>query len=84
MEYSKIPVPDGMKSYDISDEHWREYDIVGREKPYRIVAPVALFLRENGGTTHIIVDSEGISHCVPFAYGSGTVLRWSSDRPVSF
>ena len=33
MEYSKIPVPDGMKSYDISDEHWREYDIVGREIP---------------------------------------------------
>jgi len=83
MDYSEIQVPDGMKSHDISEEEWREYDIVGRSTPYRIVAPIALILRA-GGTTHRIVDVEGLTHCLPFGGDSGTVLRWKSvDHPVS-
>jgi len=84
MKYSEIKVPEGMNAYDISEEDYREYDLVGRSTPYRINAPIALILR-NGGTTHRIVDAEGLTHCLPFGGDSGTVLRWkSTDHPVSF
>ncbi|MHC4296423.1 MAG: hypothetical protein ACYS7Y_03900 [Planctomycetota bacterium] len=72
-------------SGDITDELYREYDIPGRPEPYRINAPVKLFTRP-GGTTHRVLDREGVIHCISFP-GNGTVLRWKPREgkdPVAF
>lgn len=71
---------------DISDEEYREYELPDRV--YRIDSPKKLFTR-SGGTTHRVVDSKGVAHCVPFpVVGNSTVvLRWksiNSDVPVKF
>ena len=71
-----------MKSYDITTEAWREYDFTGRV--YRITAPVKLFI---GETTHRVVDSDDVVHCVPAPGRFGCVLRWQNhDKsvPVNF
>jgi hypothetical protein len=60
---------------DLTDELWREYDFPGREKPYRIEAPRALYVM-SGGTTHRVVDIHGVAHCVPAPGQAGCVLRW--------
>lgn len=76
--------PGDLREYDISDEEWREYDFGGRT--YRIDKPVKLFLRV-GGTTHRVVDSEGVVHCAPTVGQDGCVLRWKNfdtDEPVQF
>ena len=73
-----------MKEFDISKELWREYDFQGRV--YRINNPVTLYLR-NGGTTHRVVDTDGIAHCVPTVGQLGCVLRWENkdkSKPVNF
>lgn len=73
----------GLKLSDISCELYREYVIDGT--PYRIAEPVGLYIRE-GGTTHRVVDSLGITHCVPFP-AAKTVLRWKNRAgfaPVKF
>lgn len=70
---------------DLKNEIYREYDIPGRLKPYRINSPITLYMREKG-TTHRVLDSKGIVHCIPFP-GNGTILRWKNkdDRdPVTF
>jgi hypothetical protein len=75
-----------MKESDLTVELWREYDIPGRDGPYRIAAPQKLFMRE-GGTTHRVLDSEGVVHCVPAPGSGGVVLRWQSKdptKPVAF
>jgi hypothetical protein len=59
---------------DISNELWREYDFGGRV--YRIENPVTLFMR-SGGTTHRVVDSVNVTHCVPAPGVNGCVLRWT-------
>lgn len=67
---------------DLTDEEWREYDWSGRV--YRITKPKALWYRK-GGTTHRVLDSEGITHCVPAPTADQTVvLRWKSPNAVSF
>jgi hypothetical protein len=66
---------------DISDEKWREYDFNGRT--YRIEGPVELYLRV-GGTTHRVVDRNGVTHCVPMPGVGDCVLRWQADPKVSF
>lgn len=66
---------------DISDEAWREYDFNGRT--YRIAGPKDLYMRA-GGTTHRVVDKNGITHCVPAPGVGDCVLRWQSDHKVSF
>lgn len=69
---------------DLTTELWREYDFSRRV--YRIDAPVALFFR-TGGTTHRVVTTDGIVHCVPAPGVGGCVLRWQSKDisvPVSF
>lgn len=69
---------------DLTCEAWREYDFAGRT--YRIEAPAALYFRP-GGTTHRVVDSQGVTHCVPAPGHSGCVLRWKAidpDAPVAF
>jgi hypothetical protein len=75
-----------MEGKDVSCELWREYDIPGRDKPYRINTPQLLYLRE-GGTTHRVLDSEGVVHCVQTVGNGGCVLRWQNrpgTDPVAF
>jgi hypothetical protein len=70
---------------DLRGEEWREYDTEIRV--YRINNPQELQYRVDG-TTHRIVDAEGVVHCIPF--GSDvpeTVLRWKNrdtTKPVTF
>lgn len=73
-----------MNEYPLKDEEWREYDFGGRV--YRIDKPQKLYLRANG-TTHRVLDSEGIVHCVPSVGIEGCVLRWKTkdiNKPVQF
>ena len=68
----------------LTDEEWREYDFGGRV--YRIENPQALFMRP-GGTTHRVVDADGVVHCVPAPGLYGCVLRWKTrdaSKPVIF
>jgi hypothetical protein len=57
----------------LTDEKYREYDFGGRV--YRIDNPQELYMRA-GGTTHRIVDINGVVHCVPAPGHVGCVLRW--------
>jgi hypothetical protein len=69
---------------DITCELYREYDFGGRV--YRISNPDRLIMRE-GGTTHRVVDMQGVVHCVPAPGQFGCVLRWVSrdpENPVDF
>ena len=68
-----------MEHKEINDEEWREYDFKGRQ--YRIEKPTALYYR-HGGTTHRIVDSEGVVHCVPAPGHFGCALRWKPTNPA--
>lgn len=73
-----------LEGRDISCEVSREYDFGGRV--YKIENPYVLYFRP-GGTTHRVVDSNGIVHCVPAPGFNGCVLRWTpknSSSPVSF
>lgn len=73
-----------LKQFDITTEEWREYDFCGRV--YRITNPKTLFYRP-GGTTHRVVDSDGVAHCVPVPGEKGCVLRWKNkdtQNPVNF
>ncbi len=68
-----------MNEYSLLTEEWREYDIPGRD-PYRITDPQKLFIRV-GGTTHRVLDKEGVVHCVPTVGVNGCVLRWKNKDP---
>jgi hypothetical protein len=73
-----------MNQSDLTVEKWREYDFGGRV--YRIESPKTLYFRP-GGTTHRVVDSAGVVHCVPAPGTVGCVLRWESvdqTKPVTF
>lgn len=79
-----VVMPDDLKTSDLTVEEWREYDFGGRV--YRIDSPKSLITRP-GGTTHRVVDANGIVHCVPAPGVCGCVLRWKSKdvkEPVSF
>lgn len=65
---------------DISDEASREYDFGGRV--YRINSPVTLFMRP-GGTTHRVLDANGVVHCVPAPGQGDCVLRWTPKNPAA-
>ncbi len=70
-----------MKRLSLTDEIWREYDVPGRDTPYRITSPLALWV---GETTHRVLDSENVVHCIPW---KGTILRWlprNLENPVAF
>lgn len=58
----------------LTDEIWREYDFGGRV--YRIEFPKELWFRSSG-TTHRVLDSKGVVHCVPAPGVNGCVLRWA-------
>ena len=63
---------------DISHEEYREYSFEGCHN-YRIDDPVTLYTRP-GGTTHCVLDDQGIVHCVPAPGHCGCVLRWFNGR----
>jgi hypothetical protein len=68
----------------LTTEEWREYDFGGRI--YRIENPQALFMRV-GGTTHRVLDSNDVVHCIPAPGVNGCALRWSNKdktNPVEF
>jgi hypothetical protein len=73
-----------MQPKDLTCEEWREYDFGGRV--YRITGPTSLYFRPSG-TTHRILDSDGVIHCVPAPGVNDCVLRWKSkdpEKPVEF
>ena len=83
-----------LKEFDISHELWREYEWFGGIRDskgelmrvYRIDSPQKLFIRK-GGTTHRVVDIEGVAHCVPTVGYLGCALRWKNPdgaKPVNF
>lgn len=69
---------------DISEEQWREVDTGGRV--YRIDSPVTLVFRK-GGSTHRVVDAEGVVHCYAAPETGRSVIRWKSKdgcAPIRF
>lgn len=63
---------------DLSDEIYREYEVLGTGLVYRISDPKRLYYRI-GGSTHRVVDSNGVVHCVAYPAslnGTPVVLRW--------
>lgn len=62
----------------IASETWREYDFAGRV--YRIENPRRLYV---GTTTHRVVDSKGVVHCVPAPGFHGCIVRWQAKRGYS-
>lgn len=73
-----------MDTFDLKTELWREYDFGNRV--YRIENPKTLYYKK-GGTTHRVVDSKGVAHCVPVPGQNGCVLRWENKNkkvPVNF
>jgi len=72
--------------YSLRSEVWREYDLPGREQPYRIYNPQDLYFQEEG-ITHRVVDGEGIVHLLLAPTQRGVVLRWKNregERAVNF
>lgn len=72
-----------LKTSDITCEEWREYEFgtAAERAVYRIQSPATLYHRP-GGTTHRVVDAEGIAHCLPAPGEKGCVLRWKSKDPA--
>jgi hypothetical protein len=72
-------VNDDITSKSLLSEMWREYEMgnPGSRVIYRIDEPVTLFLR-SGGTTHRVLDSEGVVHCIPAPGFNNCILRWKS------
>lgn len=73
-----------LEKHDISGEQFREYDFGGRV--YGIRTPKTLYCRR-GGSTHRVVDEDGLVHCVPAPGRDGCVLRWrpkNGEEPVWF
>lgn len=71
-------------SKNLTTERWREYDFGGRV--YRIEGPQQLYYT-HGGSTHRVVGSDGVVHCVPSPGVNGCVLRWQNrdiSVPVNF
>lgn len=69
---------------ELLTEEYREYDFGGRV--YRIDHPQCFYYRA-GGSTHRVVDSDGVVHCVPSPGHNGCVLRWKNTDvtvPVNF
>jgi hypothetical protein len=79
MSKSTDPDPVGCIRGDLDNEEWREYDFGGRV--YRIEKPDRVYYRV-GGSTHRVVDSAGIVHCVPAPGVNGCVMRWRTPSGV--
>ena len=73
-----------MINRDLRSEEWREYDF--DDRIYRVTNPLRLYLSE-GGTTHRILDVQGVVHCCPAPGNNGCVVRWKPkdvNNPVHF
>lgn len=77
--FEHLPQIDDLNLGDASREFWREYDFGGRV--YHIIKPIGVYWR-NGGSTHRVVDCDGITHCVPSPGVNGCVLRWSNPESM--
>ncbi len=73
--------PDMYFIHDVSTEEYREYEFVAANSlfktVYRINSPRVLIVRKEG-TTHRVIDSRGIGHCIPFGGTVPVVLRWKN------
>jgi len=72
-----------LNEFDIATEQYRTYIMVnkvGQTVEYRIDEPVTLFIRP-GGSTHRVLDSKGIVHCVPAPEMFGSVIIWENKDP---
>ena len=83
----------------IDGETYREYEwneyiknndgllvSTGARIVYKIINPSMLYIRP-GGSTHRVVDAEGVAHCVPAIGIMGCVIRWKNPKgedPVNF
>lgn len=69
----------GLQAADLSAEEWREYEFgeAHQRVTVRIADPKTMYYRR-GGTTHRVVDSEGVVWCVPVPGAFGCVLRWKT------
>ena len=75
-----------LTTHDISSEEWREYEWAAAGnvlRRYRIERPMTLVTRP-GGTTHRVVDANGITHCVPTVGYLGCALTWKANPAVEF
>jgi hypothetical protein len=72
----KLPDSDYIVA-DISDEEWREVET--KEKTYRIKNPKTLIIRK-GGSTHRVVDVNGVVHCYVAPESGKTILRWKAKE----
>lgn len=81
---------DTLKELDLTVEEYREYEFDSNTSSngrttYRINEPAKVLFRP-GGTTHRVVDTAGIAHCLPAPGHNGCVLRWKSKdstKPVA-
>jgi hypothetical protein len=80
-ESKPAPCSPKLTESDLSSEEWREYFMLHDKSVYRIDNPVKLYMRP-GGTTHRVLDSKGIVHCV-IAPGPACVLRWQNREGFS-
>lgn len=71
------PIPGLVGPKDLTVEEYREYRDLKNNVTYRIDNPVAFYYRE-GGTTHRVIDSDGLVHCVPYGSGQPVVLVWKN------
>lgn len=67
-----------LKKFDLEGVLWREYDT--GERVYRIENPVCFWHRP-GGTTHRVMDKDGVVHIVP-APGPTCFLRYKKTEGV--
>lgn len=80
----KLPDAEYVKA-DISDEAWREVETSEGLK-IRIQNPVTLIFRR-GGSTHRVVNEEGVVYCYAAPETGKSILRWlakDGKAPVRF
>lgn len=59
----------------IVNEEWRE--VRTAHMTYRIEEPVTL-VRRKGGTTHRVIDAQGVVHCYPAPETGISVIKWKA------
>lgn len=80
LDFEDLPEVAGLTLGDISDEAVREYETHG-VGTYRIENPVGVYMRP-GGSTHRVVDRNGVAHCIAFPNDGKTVLRWKNKSGI--
>ena len=76
----------------IDDELWRSYEWVIPEmqndnensflmREHIIHNPKYVYIRP-GGSTHRVVDADGVAHCVPAPGRYGCILKWKNPENI--